>query len=156
MCLQELGCCDRPPSASCDSVSFAQSSLLIHRSRAMWPTLLSLLSLGAYEKPSLSAWPSPVVPLGQSVTLRCHSDSPLKRFTLFKRDGTSLPKLQGHHVNTFTLGPMTREHARSYMCSGVKRSLSVWSDVTDPLQIVVTGRRGPASPGLPGLQAILP
>ena len=90
------------------------------------------------------------------MTLRCHSDSPLKRFTLFKRDGTSLPKLQGHHVNTFTLGPMTREHARSYMCSGVKRSLSVWSDVTDPLQIVVTGRRGPASPGWLSQQAILP
>ena len=32
------------PSASCDSVSFAQSCPLPHRSRAMWPTLLSLLS----------------------------------------------------------------------------------------------------------------
>ena len=38
------------PSASCDSVSFAQSCLLPHRSRAMWPTLLSLLSLGESGK----------------------------------------------------------------------------------------------------------
>ncbi|KAJ1073219.1 hypothetical protein K5549_015656 [Capra hircus] len=106
----------------------------------MCPTLLSLLSLGfcvslriwaavgEYEKPSLSAWPSPVVPLGQTVTLWCHSSRPL-----FKRDGTSLPKLQGHHFNTFTLGP-TREHAGSYTCSGFSSSLH-----SDPLQIVVTG-----------------
>ena len=40
----------RPPSASCDSVSFAQFCLLSHRSRAMCPTLLSLLSLGESRK----------------------------------------------------------------------------------------------------------
>ncbi|KAB0384385.1 hypothetical protein FD755_006302 [Muntiacus reevesi] len=112
----------------------------------MWPTILSLLSFGevqgawvAYEKPSLSAWPSPVVPLGQSVTLWCHSRTPLKIFRLFKRDGTNLPELQGHHVNTFTLGPVTREHAGPYTCSGFYWSLSVWSTHSDSLQIVVTG-----------------
>ncbi|XP_043756203.1 LOW QUALITY PROTEIN: immunoglobulin superfamily member 1-like [Cervus elaphus] len=96
-------------------------------------------AVGEYEKPSLSAWPSPVVPLGQTVTLRCHSCSPFAIFRLFKRDGTSLPELQGHHVNTFTLGPVTREHAGSYTCSGFYWSLSVWSTHSDPLQIVVTG-----------------
>ena len=40
----------RPASASCDSVSFAQFCLLSHRSRAMRPTLLSLLSLGESGK----------------------------------------------------------------------------------------------------------
>ncbi|XP_065775563.1 putative killer cell immunoglobulin-like receptor like protein KIR3DP1 [Muntiacus reevesi] len=110
-------------------------------------TLLSLLSLGkfsvslriwaavgAYGKPSLSAWPSPVVPLGQTVTFRCHSNSPLKRFRLFKRGGTSLPELQGHHVNTCTLGPVTREHAGSYTCFG-----GYHYPQSDPLQMVVTG-----------------
>ncbi|XP_045019511.1 putative killer cell immunoglobulin-like receptor-like protein KIR3DX1 [Bubalus bubalis] len=113
----------------------------------MRPTLLSLLSLGfcvslriwpavgKYEKLSLSAWPSPVVPLGQTVTLRCHSRSPLKRFILFKTDGRRrLPVLQGRYVNNFNLGPVTREHARSYTCSG-----AYWSAHSDPLQIVVTG-----------------
>ncbi|XP_040107821.1 putative killer cell immunoglobulin-like receptor like protein KIR3DP1 isoform X2 [Oryx dammah] len=113
----------------------------------MCPSLLSLLSLGfcvslriweavgKYEKLSLSAWPSPVVPLGQTVTLQCHSRSPLKRFRLFKTDGKGhLPKLQGHYFNNFTLGPMTREHAGSYTCSGAD-----WSALSDPLQIVVTG-----------------
>ena len=86
-----------------------------------------------------------MVPLGQTVTLQCHSRSPLKRFRLFKTDGKRhLPELQGHHFNTFTLGPVTREHARSYTCSEFYRSLPVQSDISDPLQIVVTGRRGPA------------
>ncbi|KAM9757307.1 putative killer cell immunoglobulin-like receptor like protein KIR3DP1 isoform 2-T2 [Dama dama] len=117
----------------------------------MWPTLLSLLSLGfcvslriwapvgEYDKPSLSAWPSPVVPLGQTVTLRCHSSSPFTVFRLFKRDGTSLPKLQEHQLNTFTLGPVTREHAGSYTCTGTYTSRAVWPTHSDPLQIVVTG-----------------
>ena len=103
--------------------------------------------LGEYDKPTLSAWPRPMVHLGQIVTLQCHSHSPFALFRLFKRDGTSLPKLQVQHLNTFTLGPVTREHAGSYTCSGFCWSLSVWSDVNDPLQIVVTGRRSPAQPG---------
>uniref|UniRef100_A0A8C0AF27 Ig-like domain-containing protein n=1 Tax=Bos mutus grunniens TaxID=30521 RepID=A0A8C0AF27_BOSMU len=80
-----------------------------------------------------------MVPLGQTVTLQCHFRSPLKRFRLFKTDGTSLPELHGNHFNTFTLGPVTREHAGSYTCSGLSRSLPVFSRSSDPLQIVVTG-----------------
>ena len=99
--------------------------------------------LGEYEKLSLSAWPSPVVPLGQTVTLWCHSRSPLKRFTLFKTDERRrLPVLQGRYVNNFTLGPVTREHAGFYMCSR-----AYWSAPSDPLQIVVSGRRGAAQLG---------
>ncbi|KAL1286510.1 KIR3DX2 [Ovibos moschatus] len=117
----------------------------------MCPTLLSLLSLGfcvslriraavgEYEKPSLSAWPSPVVPLGQAVTLQCHSGPPFVIFRLFKRDGARLRKLQEQRFNTFTLGPVTREHAGSYTCSGANLSHSVRSNVSDPLPIVVTG-----------------
>ena len=102
--------------------------------------------LGEHDKPSLSAWPSPMVPLGQTVTLQCHFRSPLKTFRLFKTDGASLPELHGIHFNNFTLGPVTREHARSYTCSGFSRSLPVLSRHSDPLQIVVTGRKGPAQP----------
>ena len=102
--------------------------------------------LGEYDKPSLSAWPSPMVPLGQTVTLQCHLHSPLKRFRLFKTDGTSLRELHGNHFNNFALGPVTREHAGSYTCSRFSRSLAVCSRCSDPLQIVVSGRRGPAQP----------
>ncbi|XP_040109718.1 putative killer cell immunoglobulin-like receptor-like protein KIR3DX1 [Oryx dammah] len=117
----------------------------------MCPTLLSLLSLGfcvslriwaamgEYDKPSLSAWPSPMVPLGKTVTLQCHFHSPLKRFRLFRTDGASLTELHGNHFNTFTLGPVTREHAGSYTCSAFSRSLPVFYRHSDPLQIVVTG-----------------
>uniref|UniRef100_A0AC11BD59 Uncharacterized protein n=2 Tax=Ovis aries TaxID=9940 RepID=A0AC11BD59_SHEEP len=116
----------------------------------MCPILLSLLSLGIcvslriwaavgeYEKPSLSAWPSPVVPLGQTVTLWCHSGPLFVIFRLFKRVGTSLHKIQEQHFNTFTLGPVTTEHAGSYTCSGADWSRFVWSDVSDPLLIMVT------------------
>ncbi|XP_042088444.1 putative killer cell immunoglobulin-like receptor like protein KIR3DP1 isoform X1 [Ovis aries] len=98
-------------------------------------SLRTWAAVGKYEKLSLSAWPSPVVPLGQTVTLQCHSRSPLKRFTLFKTDGKRhLPELQGHYFNNFTLGPVTREHAGSYTCSEAD-----WSALSDPLQIVVTG-----------------
>ena len=103
--------------------------------------------LGEYDKPSLSARPSPMVPLGQTVTLQCHFHSPLKIFRLFKTDGTSLTELHGKHFNTFTLGPVAREHAGSYTCSGFSRSVFGFSRHSDPLQIVVTGRMGPAQPG---------
>ncbi|KAB0337401.1 hypothetical protein FD754_025211, partial [Muntiacus muntjak] len=117
----------------------------------MWPTLLSVLSLGfcvslriwaavgEYDKPSLSAWPSPMVPLGQTVTLRCHFRSRLKIFRLIKTDGTSLSELQGIHFNNFTLGPVTREHAGSYKCSRFSRFPPLLHRHSDPLQIVVTG-----------------
>ncbi|XP_042088440.1 putative killer cell immunoglobulin-like receptor like protein KIR3DP1 [Ovis aries] len=117
----------------------------------MCPTLLSLLSLGfsvslriwaavgEHDKPSLSAWPSPMVPLGQTVALQCHFRSPLKIFRLFKTDGASVPELHGNHFNNFTLGPVTREHAGSYICSGFSKSLLGLSRHSDPLQIVVTG-----------------
>ena len=103
--------------------------------------------LGEYEKPSLSAWPSPVVPLGQTVTLWCRSSPPFVIFRLFKTDGTSLPKLQGQHFKKFTLGPVTRKHAGSYTCSA-SRSRFAWSDVSDPLPIMVTGRRGQVQLGI--------
>ena len=70
---------------------------------------------------------------------------PLKRFRLFKTDRRRhLPKVQGDHFNNFTLGPVTREHVGSCMCSGAD-----WSTLSDPLQIVVTGKRGPAQPETP-------
>ena len=115
-----------------------KETVLICLSKPVPPSVL-----GEYDKPSLSAWPSPVVPSGKNVTLRCHSDSPFKTLRLYKRDRTGLSKLQGYHPNPFTIGPVTREHAGSYTCSGAYSSAH-----SDPLQIVVIGRRGPAQPAM--------
>ena len=126
----------------CPRGQWGEGIIPIFLSKPVSPSLL-----GEYEKPSLSACPSPVVPLGQNVTLWCHSGPPFVIFRLFKRVGTSLHKIQEQHFNTFTLGPVTTEHDGSYTCSGFSRSLPVFYRRSDPLQIVVTGRRGPAQPG---------
>ena len=128
----------------CPWGQWGEETVPIFLSKPLPPSLL-----GEYDKPSLSAWPRPMVNLGQTLTVRCHSGPSFVIFRLFKGVGTSLPELQGYHFNTFTLGPVTREHARSYMCSGFYRSLPVRSDVSDPLQIVVTGRTGAAQPRTP-------
>ena len=120
---------------------WGEGTVPIFFSKPVTPSLL-----GEYDKPSLSARPSPMVPLGQTVTLQCHFHSPLKIFRLFKTDGASLTELHGNHFNNFTLGPVTREHAGSYTCSGFSWSLTVSPRHSDPLKIVVTGRRSPAQP----------
>ncbi|XP_035869418.1 putative killer cell immunoglobulin-like receptor-like protein KIR3DX1 [Phyllostomus discolor] len=116
----------------------------------MFPKFLSLLGLGfclgqriwtfagGHNKPSLSAWPSPVVPLGGSVTLQCHFYPPFTSFKLIKRNGTPSPELQRDHINTFTMSPMTTEHVGSYRCFGHHSHTSGWSAPSDALEIVVT------------------
>uniref|UniRef100_A0A8C4PUT1 Immunoglobulin domain-containing protein n=1 Tax=Equus asinus TaxID=9793 RepID=A0A8C4PUT1_EQUAS len=97
--------------------------------------------VGGQDKPSLSAWPSPVVPQGQHVNLWCHSHLGFDTFRLDKDDGAHIPELQGIiFQNTFLMGPVTPEYAGIYRCHGSYRhSPSVWSAPSDPLVIVVTG-----------------
>uniref|UniRef100_A0A8C8ZLZ3 Ig-like domain-containing protein n=1 Tax=Prolemur simus TaxID=1328070 RepID=A0A8C8ZLZ3_PROSS len=96
---------------------------------------------GGHNQPSLSAWPSPVVPLGGRVTLRCHSHA---RFVFLK-----IIKTVRSHISEFHKGPfkksfmikrVTTAHAGIYRCSGAHTRIHpVWSAVSDPLEIVVTG-----------------
>nr|AGH30389.1 killer cell immunoglobulin-like receptor precursor [Equus asinus] len=97
--------------------------------------------MGGQDKPSLSAWPSPVVPQGQHVNLQCHSLLGFDTFRLDKDDGAHIPELQGKTFrNNFLMGPVTPEYAGIYRCHGSYRhSPSVWSAPSDPLVIVVTG-----------------
>uniref|UniRef100_A0A8C4MZE7 Ig-like domain-containing protein n=1 Tax=Equus asinus TaxID=9793 RepID=A0A8C4MZE7_EQUAS len=99
------------------------------------------LERSGQDKPSLSAWPSPVVPQGQHVNLWCHSHLGFDTFRLDKDDGAHIPELQGIiFQNTFLMGPVTPEYAGIYRCHGSYRhSPSVWSAPSDPLVIVVTG-----------------
>ncbi|ELR48705.1 Natural cytotoxicity triggering receptor 1, partial [Bos mutus] len=92
-------------------------------------------------KPSLSAWPSPVVPQGQHVTLQCQSPLGFDRFRLHKDDRTNVPELQGIIFwKNFLMGPVTEAHAGTYRCHGHYSHLpTLWSAPSDPLEIVVTG-----------------
>ena len=108
---------------------WGERTIPIFLSKPVSPSLL-----GEYEKPSLSAWPCPVVPLGQTVTLQYHFGPPFVIFRLLKRDGAILPKLQGYDFNTFTIDPVTRKHTGSYTCLSLCGPMSVtpcrlWSQV---------------------------
>ncbi|XP_073083010.1 putative killer cell immunoglobulin-like receptor-like protein KIR3DX1 isoform X5 [Manis javanica] len=117
----------------------------------MSSALISLLCLGAclvqrtwapmggHHKPSLLAWPSPVVPLGGHVTLRCQFPLPFATFKLFRREGTRGRELQRHRSNSFTIDPMSVAHAGFYACSVALCHSCEWSAHSNPLQIVVTG-----------------
>uniref|UniRef100_A0A8C9DBT2 Immunoglobulin-like beta-sandwich domain-containing protein n=1 Tax=Panthera leo TaxID=9689 RepID=A0A8C9DBT2_PANLE len=102
---------------------------------------------------SLSAWPSPVVPQGQCVTLQCHSHCRFGMFRLYKVTGALIPELHSIILqDSFLAGPVTPAHAGTYRCCGsYLGSSSVWSPPSDPLLIVVTGvYRKPSLSAQPG------
>uniref|UniRef100_A0A2K6ELL3 Immunoglobulin domain-containing protein n=2 Tax=Propithecus coquereli TaxID=379532 RepID=A0A2K6ELL3_PROCO len=119
----------------------------------MSPTFVSLECLGfflvqgiwahagGHHKPSLSARPSPVVPQGNHVSLRCHSHPGFNMFRLYKEDGAHVPELRSRiFQSNFLMGPVTATHAGTYRCHGFYlSSTSMWSALSDPLVIVVTG-----------------
>uniref|UniRef100_A0A8C4PUP7 Immunoglobulin-like beta-sandwich domain-containing protein n=1 Tax=Equus asinus TaxID=9793 RepID=A0A8C4PUP7_EQUAS len=81
--------------------------LPIFLSKAVPPSLP-----GGQDKPSLSAWLSPVVPLGGNVTLQCHFHLPYVIFKIFKIGVTHVTELQGGFFkNNFTMSPVTTAHA---------------------------------------------
>uniref|UniRef100_A0A667HUB3 Ig-like domain-containing protein n=1 Tax=Lynx canadensis TaxID=61383 RepID=A0A667HUB3_LYNCA len=102
---------------------------------------------------SLSAWPSPVVPQGQCVTLQCHSHCRFGMFRLYKVTGALIAELHSIMLqDSFLAGPVTPAHAGTYRCCGsYLGSSSVWSPPSDPLLIVVTGvYRKPSLSAQPG------
>ncbi|XP_009193578.2 putative killer cell immunoglobulin-like receptor-like protein KIR3DX1 isoform X1 [Papio anubis] len=117
----------------------------------MAPKLITLLCLGiclptricthtgGYDKFSLSAWPSPVVPLGGRVTLSCHSHLQFVIFTIFKRSGTRDHVLHTGLSNNITIGPVTPGHAGTYRCAGSYNHTTIRSAHSKSLKIVVTG-----------------
>uniref|UniRef100_A0A2K5NTJ9 Immunoglobulin domain-containing protein n=1 Tax=Cercocebus atys TaxID=9531 RepID=A0A2K5NTJ9_CERAT len=106
--------------------------------------------IGDQDKPFLSAWPSPVVPQGGHVTLRCHYRGGFNNFTLYKDDRSHIPIFHGRiFQQSFLMGPVTPAHAGTYRCRGsYTHSLTEWSTPSNPLAIMVTGQRAPvwASP----------
>ncbi|CAO2627310.1 Killer cell immunoglobulin-like receptor 3DL1, partial [Lemmus lemmus] len=92
-------------------------------------------------KPSLSARPSHVVPLGQNVTLTCDTHSEFNIVMLYKEHGDL--KHQFHKLifrRSLLLGPVTPDHAGIYTCYGsYNHTPYEWSESSDPVDIKITG-----------------
>ncbi|PNI92419.1 KIR3DX1 isoform 6 [Pan troglodytes] len=117
----------------------------------MAPRLITVLCLGfclnqkicphagAQDKFSLSAWPSPVVPLGGRVTLSCHSHLRFVIWTIFQTTGTRSHQLHTGLSNNITISPVTPGRAGTYRCVGIYKHTSKWSAESNSLKIIVTG-----------------
>ncbi|KAL6091176.1 hypothetical protein STEG23_015426 [Scotinomys teguina] len=111
-------------------------------------TFTALLCLGVYSKPSLSAKPSPVVTEGENVTLQCDSQQPylwliltmkgpeMRSWTLESEDNSYTTV--SHAL--FSVGPVTSSQRWTFRCySFNKNRPQLWSEPSDPLELLVSG-----------------
>ncbi|XP_076420075.1 killer cell immunoglobulin-like receptor 3DL1 [Peromyscus maniculatus bairdii] len=94
-----------------------------------------------HDKPSLSAWPSHIVPLGQRVELRCDSHSAYYKFKVYKENGNPIPQIQGRSFQKkILLDPVTSAHAGTYRCYGLNFHYPIKiSEKSDPVKIIISG-----------------
>ncbi|XP_074242044.1 leukocyte immunoglobulin-like receptor subfamily A member 3 isoform X2 [Saimiri boliviensis] len=107
---------------------------------------LELVMTGGYNKPTLSALPSPVVTPGVSVTLQCGSLVAFDGFALCKEEDehsqrlNSQPCTRGSSRAVFPVGPVSPSRRWTYRCYGYhSHSPYVWSSPSDVLELLVPG-----------------
>ncbi|XP_043847539.1 immunoglobulin superfamily member 1-like isoform X3 [Dromiciops gliroides] len=111
--------------------------------------VLEIWVTGALPKPSLSAWPGPEVASGANMTLLCWGPSWASKFTLYKEGGEQfLPSTDITQDGAqFFLTAVTPPHSGNYSCSyQFNKNGSLWTQVSDPLQLTVRGSLQGSSP----------
>uniref|UniRef100_A0A8C8UCX8 Ig-like domain-containing protein n=1 Tax=Peromyscus maniculatus bairdii TaxID=230844 RepID=A0A8C8UCX8_PERMB len=117
---------------------------------------LELVVTGIYhKKPRLTALPSPVVTLGENMTLQCVSQEGYDELVLTKEDQKFLSSLNSQFIYSiiqyqalFSIDHVTSDHGGTFRCYGYyNQTPHMWSVPSEPLEIHITGQR-PFSPSL--------
>ncbi|XP_049643594.1 leukocyte immunoglobulin-like receptor subfamily A member 6 [Suncus etruscus] len=106
---------------------------------------LQLLVSDASGRPSLISLQGHIVTPGQNLILQCRSEVSYNTFALSKEGGEYLLQLPGHHTQAglyqadFTLNHVINFHGGRYRCYGGHGLNPLWSEPSDPIDILVAG-----------------
>uniref|UniRef100_A0A8C4WC50 Immunoglobulin domain-containing protein n=1 Tax=Gopherus evgoodei TaxID=1825980 RepID=A0A8C4WC50_9SAUR len=105
---------------------------------------------GSYPKPSISVSPSGVIPVGGKVTIQCWHQRLGMRFLFYKAgDGNYLTYTDPAGSKAeFPIISARRDHGGSYTCRYHDKS-GIYSEPSDPVQIIVAGEGPSPAPLLP-------
>uniref|UniRef100_A0A8C8UC13 Leukocyte immunoglobulin-like receptor subfamily B member 3 n=1 Tax=Peromyscus maniculatus bairdii TaxID=230844 RepID=A0A8C8UC13_PERMB len=101
-----------------------------------------------YNKPSVTALPSPVVTSGGNMTLKCVSQDEYNKLILTKDDQKFLSSQNSQYIHSimqyqalFSIDHVTPDHRGTFRCYGYYKQTPHWWSVPsdDPLDILITG-----------------